>query len=294
MRGAVAVAEQAGLLREQAGALLKLSVYVAEDDPREAFTAAVQAAELSRRAGVRPLELTNLSNAAELSMWLGELAEARNRLDALWQRGVDDQTRRFLKMLQALLTGLNVDPSHALSLIGEAEAESAASEMVAERSTFWRARAVIELAAGDAAAAYVSATAAVDAEPSGLNTAQALAVLGRAALFLRDPERARTALSGMAGFRGRWITTIRREMDAGLDALEGRGAQAVAGYRRVLEEFRSLDTPLDLALCNITALLVGAETGRAAAAEARQILTRIGATPFLEQVPDGAAVIAAG
>jgi predicted ATPase/class 3 adenylate cyclase len=294
-RGAVAVAERAGP-REQSEVLLALSIYGAEDDLREAFSAAVQAAELARRAGYRPLELMNLGNAAELAIWLGELEVARARVDEWGQRELTGANWRWLKMLQALLTGLTENPAHALLPFSEIEAEAETNQRIAEQSTFWRSRALVELAAGDVAAAHESAARAVAAEPSGLNTAQALAVQGRAALALRDPGKVREALSAMRGFRGRWMATIRRENEAGLAALEGHTEQAVADFRLAIEEFTSLDTPLDLALCHLSmSLLLEGEPAETSAAEARRLFARMGAVPLLERIPElSAAAAAAG
>ena len=127
-----------------------------------------------------------------------------------------------------------------------------ASEYVHDRSTYYASRALISLIAGDLDAAYDEAAAAVAADPSGINSPKALATQARAALWSNDPDRAKVALSGMRGFRGRWMATVRATTEAGLAALEGRLEEALATYERALRSWSELGIPLDLRSVNST------------------------------------------
>jgi hypothetical protein len=145
---------------------------------------------------------------------------------------------------------------------------------------------VVNLAAGELEAAHRDAVAAVAAEPSGINSPAALAVQLRSALWLGDAERARQALVGMQGFRGRWMAAARLTGEAGVAALDGRYDDAASAYSLALEAWVALDCLLDLALCALDrAILRG--SGPVATDEdekARAILSDLGAQPFLARL----------
>lgn len=132
--------------------------------------------------------------------------------------------------------------------------------------------------------------------PSGINSAAALAIQQRAALWLGDAGRAGEALAGMQGFRGRWMAAVRLTAEAGLAAMEGRRDEAATAYSRALDAWRAIDSPLDLALCALDrAILRGPDPVAGGEDEAREIFTRIGATPFLARLDQtGAAARKAG
>lgn len=108
----------------------------------------------------------------------------------------------------------------------------------------------------------------------------------RTALWLGDAARAREALVDMGGFRGRWMAAMRLTAEAGLAALEGRQDEAATAYTRALAAWRALNSPLDLAWCALDrAVLRGSSvTPGDEDDEAREIFTRIGATPFLARL----------
>jgi hypothetical protein len=128
----------------------------------------------------------------------------------------------------------------------------------------------------------------------------------RAALWLRDPVRARKAMDLLdTTTHGPAISAAHNQIEAGLLALAGDTTTASVRYRDVLEVWRDLGLPWDVALTAIemAALLGPAGPGvDAAAAEAREILKRLGATrissrlaevmdwsrgPAMLPVPDG-------
>lgn len=148
-------------------------------------------------------------------------------------------------------------------------------------------RGYMALAAGRPSDARAAWRAGMDLSPSGAASGYALA--GRAALWIGDAEGARADLAGLdgSGIHGAAIDNVRATLRAGITALEGRTAEALAGYRAANAAWRSLDLPWDGALTAIDMAHVldrGLPEVRAAAAEARQILTRIGARPFLGQL----------
>ena len=285
-RGVLPIAESAGSLREQSRGLLALSVYLLEDDPREAHIATMRTVEVARRAGERGREILSLLNQAEFAIFLGELNEAETILAELDERELPEDSSKWIAANRGLLRAFRGDVTGAISVFDELAEDAVASEYVHERATYYAGRALVSLVAGHLESAYEEAAAAVAADPSGINSPKSLAIQARAALWLHDPDRATVALSGMRGFRGRWMATVRVTTEAGLAALGGRLDEAVVTYERALRSWSELGTPLDHALCELDmALLLGEHpAGHDAASRARQLLVEIGAPPLLEQL----------
>jgi class 3 adenylate cyclase/predicted ATPase len=289
-RGWMALAENAGSLVEQAEARLYVSIFVGDDDLPGAIRLALEAAELARRAGARSLETVNLLNAAEAATDLGQWDEARVALSALRQRDLAAPRQTQLELCEAVLAALGGDAALAFARL-EATADALETEDLTSRANNHRARAEVHLATGDLEMAHRHASAALATEPSGINSPRAFGWQMRAALWLGDTGRAREALAGMEGSRGRWMAAARTTGEAGLAALEGRYDDAATAYARAIEAWRSLDSPLDLAFCALDrAFLRGARSApEGEDDEAREILSRIGATPLLARLDLAAA-----
>ena len=111
----------------------------------------------------------------------------------------------------------------------------------------------------------------------------------RAALWARDLGKARANLAGLiqAGVHGPAIDATTVALQAGIDALEGRTAEATNGYRTAMAVWRAQDLPWDEALTALDMAHVldpASPDVQAAATAAREILVRIGAKPFLAQL----------
>jgi len=284
-RGRMALAAKAGSLVEQAWASMYVSLFVGDEDPHEAIRLQLESAELARRAGVRTLETVNLLNAAESATNLGQWDDARAALIALRQRDLPGPRQTQREYCDAVLAAFSGDTALALELLATA-ARGDATEDVTARANNHRARAAVHLAIGDLETAHQHASAALAAEPSGINSAAALAIQQRAALWLGDLGRAGEALTGMQAFRGRWMAAVRLTADAGLAALETRHDESASAYARALDAWRTIDSPLDLALCALDrAILRGPDSAPGGDDdEAREIFIRIGAIPFLARL----------
>jgi len=227
----------------------------------------------------------NLLNAAEGATNLGQWDDARAALTALRQR---DSAQSTPDPARALRSGAGrAQRGHCPCLrVLEATADADGTEDMTARANNHLARAEVYLATGDLEAAHQHASAALAAEPSGINSAAALAIQQRAALWLGDLGRARRALTDMRAFRGRWMAAVRLTAEAGLAALEGRHDEAATAYARALDAWRAIDSPLDLALCALEpAMLRGSDVAREDDDdEAREIFTRIEARPFLARL----------
>ena len=126
----MALAEAAGSLLEQAMGRLRVSVFVIDEDPREALSAALDAAELARRAGHRGFEIMNLTNGAEVSLFLGEWSDTRAAITELGQRELSLDQRANLSCTEAMLAALTGDPEEASACLERHADRLAASEML--------------------------------------------------------------------------------------------------------------------------------------------------------------------
>ncbi len=286
-RGVTAIADAAASVQDQCASRLMESLYLQDDDPRGTLRAADEAAALSRRAGDRSVEATNVLNAIETAVFLGDWTTARERL-AVVATGPPLPRRRaaWRDLLEAVLDGVTTIDAHALARLGELWALVEEREFVQMRTTFQRGHALVLLARGELEQAAAEVRALVSVDPEGINTVVALGILGHSSLWRRDADGAREALERMASFHGRWTLATRATISAGLVALEGTATEAAAKYREVAQQWRSLDVPLDLALCGLGAafLLAPCDQPAELVDEARRILEALGAAPFLAQL----------
>jgi len=104
-----------------------------------------------------------------------------------------------------------------------------------------------------------------------------------------DLARMADALSTVDAMQvhGGWVDTMRQTLHAGLLALEGRTDEAATGYLAAARRWRELEVWFELALSQYDfAATIGTKhpDARAAAEEARQIFTRLGAKPMLQRL----------
>ncbi|HEY5111903.1 MAG TPA: adenylate/guanylate cyclase domain-containing protein [Acidimicrobiales bacterium] len=297
-RGMAAIADEAGALIEQARSRTGLSLYMLPDDPRAMIVTANEAIELARRAGTRGLEITNLLNIAETSLYLGLWAETRIAIEELLQRELVGWHSKWLKGLEAVLAAMSGEAELSQDLLAQAlqEIVVAGGEeggQLASETTRLTTLAFTALASGDLTGALRHARRAIELDPMGINTPVALSMASRAALWLGEIDEVRDLLGAMQRLRGRYLSAQRRTTEAGLAALEGRPGDAAEIYRDAIEQWRIVDSVLDLALCELDLVLVlGADHADATIAkEARDIFVQIGATTMvdrLDQLTDAA------
>jgi hypothetical protein len=111
----------------------------------------------------------------------------------------------------------------------------------------------------------------------------------RAALWAGDRGAAQRILAALmaSGYRGAALANDEATIQAGLAALDGRRAEALAAYREAIRTWRVLGLAFDEALAGIDmAILLDADEPevRAAADSSREILTRLRARPLLERL----------
>jgi class 3 adenylate cyclase/tetratricopeptide (TPR) repeat protein len=283
--GALALSDEVGSIRHRAWTLMSIGVYSNEDDPAGALRAMLECADVARRGGDRHTEIVALANAAEAATELGRWADADDVLTRL-DSELTPTSRHALTLCEVILEAHRGDPGSAAERLAENAPGMEEAEMIPIRTWFRRVRALVSLLRGDPEEAFEEAMGAVDLDPAGMNTPLAVREAARAGVWLRDPVKIRRVLDAMAAISGGWIDAVRRTAEAGLAALEGRREDAVTGYERALEDWRTLECRLDLAFCavDMAHVLPDEEITRQAATEARALLTEIGGITLLERL----------
>lgn len=285
-RGMATIADEAGELAEQARARTGLSLYMLPDNPRGMIVVANEAVEIARRAGHRGLELTNLLNIAETSIYVGLWEEARTAIAELHQRELGAWHRDWMYGLEAVLAAMSGDPASAAELLAACAEWS--DDALAAQTTRLTTEACVALANGDLAGAFRDANRAVELDPMGINSAVALGIAARAALWLGNLDDLAGAYAGMLRVRGRAMAAQRRTTEAGLAALEGRFDEAADVYRDAIERWRAVDSVLDLALCelDLVQVLGAGHVDATVAKEARDVFAQIGARAMLDRLDE--------
>ena len=254
-------------------------------DPRAALEIAQAGLARARRLGRRGMVAVLLANAADLAFRTGDWAWALAELEAALAEEFEAPDRAGLLGDEVLfrahrgepvadrldeiaqLVGDSDDP-RVLSFVASLDAAVAfAAGRLDDARTAWRL--VAELQVG--------------------NLPLSLPPAARAALWAGDAAAARDDLAALdaSGFHGPAIEADQRTIRAGIAALEGRPADALALYRDALHAWRDLGLAWDEALCGIdmATLLGPAEPEvRAAVEAAREILVRLDAVPFVARL----------
>ncbi|MGE5226540.1 MAG: adenylate/guanylate cyclase domain-containing protein [Planctomycetaceae bacterium] len=284
-RGILAIAIDESDLRVQAQVLVTLSL--AAEDWSEALALSMEAAAVARRGGYGGPEMTALANGVEFAVETGAWETADDVLADLDAR--PDLPRGLLDVIRldaALLAAYRGDRSGADAAIGEVSEATSASADPSARAWVRRVRSVLALMAGDLATAYDEAIGATAEEPQGPNSEMSAWCAGRAALWIGDAAKARAALEAMPVLEGRWHVAARRELEAGLDALEGRVREAAAAFDQVLATRLAQGDPFMHALmtADAVAVLPPDLVPEGAVETARTHLEGLGATPLLDRL----------
>ncbi|HEU4354120.1 MAG TPA: hypothetical protein VFT27_00885, partial [Actinomycetota bacterium] len=257
MHGALELSEEHGSMEFRAEALMAMGIVEMEDDPRASLRYSLEAADAARRAGVRGLEILGMANAAEAAVDTGDWGTADGLLeDLLGRPELSGLTRLGSLMGVALLAAHRGEHQSARSTLEETKMTGLETDMTAARTWFHRTRATVLLLGGELEQAFEAGMDAIREDPAGMNTPMSSWSSARAALWLKDPERVRSALGAMDPLRGRWIDVARRTVEAGLAALEGRLDDAAAAYADCLDAWTALDLPLDRAMTVVDAALL--------------------------------------
>jgi tetratricopeptide (TPR) repeat protein len=242
-----------------------------------------EAVDLARKAGIRGLEITNMLNIMETSLYLGLWIEAFVMAEELHQRELPQWHRDWLAGLEAVFAAMGGDAARADELLAGSESGDGSLGWLTTRLT---TVASVALANGQLDDALREAKRAVEVDPMGINSSIALGIAARAALWMGSLDELRGVFVAMQRVRGRAMAAQRRTTQAGIAALEGRLAESAGFFREAIERWRSVESVLDLALCELDlAIVLGKDHEEASAAkEARDIFEQIGALVFVQRL----------
>jgi tetratricopeptide (TPR) repeat protein len=285
-RGMASIADEAGELAEQARSRTGLSLYMLPDNPRGMVDVAHEAVELARKAGIRGLEITNMLNITETSLYIGLWDEALAMIEELHQRELGRRQAEWLAGLEAVFAALGGDSTRASELLalGSDMGDTSLGSLTTRLTTV----AFVALANGKLDDALREANRAEELDPMGINCAAALGIAARAALWMGNLDELRGVVTAMHRVRGRAMAAERRTAEAGIAALEGRVGESADIYVDAIERWRSVESVLDLALCELDlALVLGKEHEEATTAkEALDIFEQIGARVFVQRLSE--------
>jgi tetratricopeptide (TPR) repeat protein len=278
------LAEREGLVYVASRALSNEVGLLNELDPGRGLASAEQLIQLGRRAGLRFMIVAGASASAWALLHIGDWDRAAAQLAAALDESLDPSAQRDLWRSDIELAAhRGVDVT---SRVEEYE------RLVASMSTDIRARsdvvdlkAAVALAGGDLPRAHELALASHAMVP----WAWALSPAARAAVWQRDVAGVRHALGEFdgLGIHGPMPDAEGRVIRAALAALEGRRDEALALYRDTLRRWRDLGLAWReaLTIIDMATLLGPAEPEvTRGSGPAREILARIGATPYLARL----------
>ena len=284
VEASLGLAERVGAGPLTARAAFTLSLALFDEDPHAAVEMGRRTVDLCRRFGLATLRLGALMNTAEVSIAVGNWAWLEAELDTVDRHDLElvDQTSIDLARAE-IATIRGRDMTATVDAIRSAVATMRDPQAIAAVAV---GLGLVALAEGR----FEDALREVEpAERDDLNQPGAQAIAGRAAIRLGDRAQARATLDAIdaAGIRGTAGAINRDALAAGVAALEGRRAEATAGFIDAWRRYRDLRMDVGLAMSELDFLAVapaGDPLAERASREARTILEREGATAYVAQL----------
>jgi tetratricopeptide (TPR) repeat protein len=279
------IARENGLHQELLGALLVGGFQKGDLDQMAALESYREGLALARRLGHRDLMLVFISNLGYTGFLAGDWDNALAELESALAEDLERKDR-----ISILCNALIIRACR-----GESVAESIAEteRLAAERAdSGWRPLILDVQGNAGLADGRLEKSRTAWRELTRLDMSQAAEFLYRAArpalwgLDRAAVEADLEALDG-TGIHGRVVEIRRLTIQAGLAALDGHAAESLARYRDALRGWRELRLPWDEALTSIDMATVLDPTQpevQAAGESAREILSRLRASPFLARL----------
>ncbi|HVQ23089.1 MAG TPA: hypothetical protein VMT36_07425, partial [Candidatus Saccharimonadia bacterium] len=289
LRGAHELAVANGLADVDRNTRTSLTFYEQFSDPASGLAMAREGLEIAGRRGSMSYAFMMVGNAASNAIRTGEWSWASALLAEWLEREITGGFYLELYVDRAVLTALvggdpEPDLSAAEALLPTMEGDPQYASYI-RWGRAWQAFATSRLS--EARRMAESAT-----EMTSYFLPISMPIAARAALWDRDPDGARHALARLDAsvVRGQAFGLDRLTLRAGLAALEGRRAEAVAGYRDALRGWQKLGCAFDEAMATVdmASLLAPTDQEMAEAAAsietARETLSRLGALPLLARL----------
>ena len=287
LAGGLQFAEGYGLTASELRARLNISFLQATDDPRLAVATARIGFDRARRLGLPDwtgLLAGNVTAAAfTIGDWDTVIAIENDVLATLTTPGIEvSEVIGVALAVHALRGDQSIVESHLLRF----DASLASATASQEHGIRTEIHMLVELARGSYGDVLAHGVEGV--EP--LYGFLCQMVSGHAAIWSRDLAAAERIHADMlsGGVNGRWASAVRRGLDAGVKALSGRADAATVAYRETLDALRDLGALRDVALLSMDRAATAADetSRRAAADEARQIWTGLGARAMLDRLDE--------
>jgi tetratricopeptide (TPR) repeat protein len=277
LAGALQLTEDHDLPFQQIRALVNIAANQVEIHPAAALASARRGLALARRYGVVDSQVYLLTNAIEPSIRLGEVEWCTTALADVLEHNLSEGLMATLvpsRVLADSYSGSLERPRDLLEQYGPFIERSGQVDAVPVLSS---ARATLAFVEGDHETVFKQG-ARVEGTMLGCPT-DFYSVIGHSALVTGNAYWMAHAVQRLTDHTARssFVTARRRTAEAGMAIVGGDRARAVELYRNVIEEWRGLGIPLDLALCQMDfALGVGSPEADDDADEAIAFFRRIG------------------
>ncbi len=277
------LAQENGLPLMESRAITGLSLVLATRDVRATWDMEVEGIAFARRIGRRDFEITLISNASEDAVRLGEWTWHESQAASFEDTELSTLHRLAIGFAAAVIATLRGDPGATdlvkqvhvdLEVAGDTDYSNTASDLDA-----W-----VAMVEGRYPAARDDWFK--QAEQSDTNAPFALPRAARAALLARDAAGAREAIARLdaMGVRGQVLDIERQAIGAGIDALEGRTTEAIAGFRAAMAAWRDGGVLWDeawTAWCALETLGSDQAEVRKIGWRGREIAVELGAAPVV-------------
>jgi tetratricopeptide (TPR) repeat protein len=283
MRGARDIAAEHGYVDAEARACVNLGFVL--PDPAKAFSASQDGLALVFRMGMPSYLNFLIANLSESGIPLGRWDDVEAMLGPALELKMDAMLMGQINAALAQLEGYRGEDyqAHLDAVIanvppGDPQARASVAQFLAEMA----------LAQGDYPQADAQASRAL-AEFREAVSPMAEATVGRASLWGGKVDGARRVLDDFGNQRLATAGPLRRELGAGIAALEGRADDAAEEFSHALRAYAELGLVFERALCQLTmaaTLPAGRSDVVAAVADARAILGRLRAAPFLARLDE--------
>jgi class 3 adenylate cyclase len=300
LRGAHQLAVANDLREVELNSRVLLTFFEQWGEPAAGLALGREGIEIGRRVGSRSYGFQMVGNSSICALRVGEWDWVGAMLDE-WL-GLEVTAGAFTEFFvdRAILRALRGEIIDAAADIEESARLRTTMTDPQFESYELLARAWSSLAAGDLAGARAHAERA--AAITDYFEPLALPLAARAALWTGNLPEADAALATLAvtDYWGPALDVDRAVARAGVAALNGRGAEALAGYREALRGYRALELAFDEAILVVDMAMVlpaperDALDVKNAIGNARETLTRLGASPFLFRLDAATASNGAG
>jgi tetratricopeptide (TPR) repeat protein len=277
LAGAQQFAEDHDLIAQQVRALINISANQGEIHPSAALASGRRGLALARRYGFLDSQVFMLTNAVDAGVRLGEWEWCDSALDDLMEQNLSESLMAILVPSRVFVDAYTGSIERPRDLIEEYAPFSERSGQIDALPIFATARASLAFVEGDHRAILEQA-GRMDVLATVFPT-EFYSVLARAALAMKDESWMSKAVQKLNAHSARspLVDARRHTAEAGLEALAGDRTRAVELYRKVIDDWRALQVPLDLALCQLDfALSVGSPEADRDTEEAAAFFARAG------------------